>query len=67
MKLSGLGYIKASNLKKEIRDELLSKEIHLPKEKIPMAKVVKRLNIDIEHYKKIAEYQLKRRMVKTML
>lgn len=32
-----------------------------------MPEVVQRLNIDIEHYKKIAEYQLKERMVKTML
>ena len=67
MKLSGLGYVKASNLKKEIRDELLSKGVYLPKGKIPMPEVVKRLNIDIDHYKKIVEYQLKERMVKTML
>ena len=32
-----------------------------------MSEVVKKLNIDIEHYKKIAEYQMKEKMIKTML
>lgn len=67
MKLSGLGYVKASYLKKEIREDMLSKGIYLPKGKVPMPEVVKKLNIDVEHYKKIAEYQLKEKMVKTML
>lgn len=65
--LSGLGYTKTAYLKKEIRDDLLSKGIYLPKGKLPMSEVVKRLNIDIDHYKKVAEYQLKEKMLKTML
>lgn len=67
IKLSGLGYVNASYLKKEIRDELTSKGIYLPKGKIPMSEVVKKLNIDIEHYKKIAEYQMKEKIIKTMI
>lgn len=67
IKLSGLGYVNASYLKKEIRDELTSKGIYLPKGKIPTSEVVKKLNIDIEHYKKIAEYQMKEKMIKTMI
>ena len=31
------------------------------------ANFVKKLNIDIEHYKKIAEYQMKEKMIKTMI
>lgn len=46
---------------------MLSKGIYLPKGKVPMPEVVKKLNIDVEHYKKNAEYQLKEKMVKTML
>ena len=46
---------------------MLSKGIYLPNGKVSMPEVVKKLNIDVEHYKKIAEYQLKEKMVKTML
>lgn len=67
IKLSGLGYVKAAYLKKEIRDGLTNKGIYLPKGKLPMSEVVKKLNIDIEHYKRIAEYQMKEKMIKTIL
>ena len=39
----------------------------LPKGLLPMSEVVKYLNIDIDYYKKIAEYQLKEQVVKTVL
>lgn len=39
----------------------------IPKGLLPMSEVVKYLNIDIDYYKKIAEYQLKEQVVKTVL
>ena len=51
---------------------MLKKELEkdgkvLPKGLLPMSEVVKYLNIDIDYYKKIAEYQLKEQVVKTVL
>ena len=32
---------------------MLSKDIYLPKGKVPMPEVIKKLNIDVEHCKKL--------------
>lgn len=67
MKLSGFGITYTSKLKKEIRDELMSKGKRLPKGLIPMKEVIAKLDIDVEYYQKLAEFQLKEQMVKTVL
>ena len=66
-KLSGLGITNTSKLKRKIKEELEEDGKVLPKGLLPMSEVVKYLNIDIDYYKKIAEYQLKEQVVKTML
>ena len=66
-KLSGLGITNTSKLKRKIKKELEKNGRVLPKGLLPMSEVVKYLNIDIDYYKKIAEYQLKEKVVKTVL
>ena len=66
-KLSGLGIINTSKLKRKIKEEIEKDGKVLPKGLLPMSEVVKYLNIDIDYYKKIAEYQLKEQVVKTVL
>ena len=66
-KLSGLGITNTSKLKRKIKEEIEKKGKGLPKGLLPMSEVVKYLNIDIDYYKKIAEYQLKEQVVKTVL
>ena len=66
-KLSGLGITNTSKLKWKIKEELEKDGKVLPKGLLPMSEVVKYLNIDIDYYKKIAEYQLKEQVVKTVL
>ena len=66
-KLSGLGFTNTSKLKRKIKEELEKDGKVLPKGLLPMSEVVKYLNIDIDYYKKIAEYQLKEQVVKTVL
>ena len=66
-KLSGLGITNTSKLKRKIKKELEKDGKVLPKGLLPMSEVVKYLNKDIDYYKKIAEYQLKEQVVKTVL
>ena len=66
-KLSGLGITNTYKLKRKIKEELEKDDKVLPKGLLPMSEVVKYLNIDIDYYKKIAEYQLKEQVVKTVL
>ena len=66
-KLSGLGITNTSKLKRKIKAVLEKYCKVLPKGLLPMSEVVKYLNIDIDYYKKIAEYQLKEQVVKTVL
>ena len=66
-KLSGLGITNTFKLKRKIKEELEKDGKVLPKGLLPMSEVVKYLNIDIDYYKKIAEYQLKEQVVKTVL
>ena len=66
-KLSGLGITNTSKLKRKLKEELEKDGKVLPKGLLPMSEVVKYLNIDIDYYKKIAEYQLKEQVVKTVL
>ena len=66
-KLSGLVITNTSKLKRKIKEELEKDGKVLPKGLLPMSEVVKYLNIDIDYYKKIAEYQLKEQVVKTVL
>ena len=66
-KLSGLGITNTYKLKKQIKDSLEKEGKILPKGLLPMDEVVKYLNIDVDYYKKMAEYQLKEHMVKTVL
>ena len=66
-KLSGLGITNTSKLKRKIKEEIEKDGKVLPKGLLPMSEVVKYLNIDIDYYKKIAEYQLKEQVVKTVL
>ena len=66
-KSSGLGITNISKLKRKIKEELEKEGKVLPKGLLPMSEVVKYLNIDIDYYKKIAEYQLKEQVVKTVL
>ncbi len=58
-KLSGLGITNTSKLKRKLKEELEKDGKVLPKGLLPMSEVVKYLNIDIDYYKKIAEYQFK--------
>lgn len=67
MKLSGFGITYTSKLKKEIRDELISQGKRLPKGLVPMKEVIDKLNIDVDYYRKLAEFQLKEQIVKTVL
>ena len=62
-KLSGLGITNTSKLKRKLKEELEKDGKVLPKGLLPMSEVVKYLNIDIDYYKKIAEYQLKEQVV----
>ena len=66
-KLSGLGITNTSKLKIKIKEEIEKNGKVLPKGLLPMSEVVKYFNIDIDYYKKIAEYQLKEQVVKTVL
>ena len=66
-KLSGLVITNTSKLKRKIKEVLEKDRKVLPKGLLPMSEVVKYLNIDIDYYKKIAEYQLKEQVVKTVL
>ena len=66
-KLSGLGITNTSKLKRKIKEEIEKNGKVLPKGLLPMSEVVKYLNIDIDYYKKIAEYQLKEQVVNTVL
>ena len=66
-KLSGLGITNTSKLKRKIKEELEKDGKVLPKGLLPMSEVVKYLKINIDYYKKIAEYQLKEQVVKTVL
>lgn len=66
-KLSGLGITNTSKLKRKIKEKIEKDGKVLPKGLLPMSEVVKYLNIDIDYYKKIAEYQLKEQVVKTVL
>ena len=54
-------------LKRKIKEKLERDGKVLLKGSLPMSEVVKHLNIDIDYYKKIAEYQLKEQVVKTVL
>lgn len=67
MKLSGFGITYISKLKKETRDELISQGKRLPKGLVPMKEVIDKLNIDVDYYRKLAEFQLKEQIVKTVL
>lgn len=67
MKLSGLGITYTSKLKKQIKEELLRKGKILPRGLVPMREVIKKLDIDIEYYRKQAEYELKKELVKNVL
>lgn len=66
-KLSGLEITNTSKLKRKIKEELEKDGKVLPKGLLPMSEVVKYLNIDIDYYKKIAEYQLKEKVIQNVL
>ena len=66
-KLSGLGITNTSKFKRKIKEELEKDGKVLPKGLLPMSEVVKYLNIDIDYYKKIAEYQLKEKVIQNVL
>ncbi len=67
MKLSGFGITYTAKLKKEIRDELTKQGKRLPKGLVPMKEVIAKLDIDVNYYKDLAEFQLKEHVVKTVL
>lgn len=66
-KLSGLGITNTSKLKRKLKEGLEKDGKVLPKGLLPMSEVVKYLNIDIDYYKKIAEYQLKEKVIQNVL
>lgn len=66
-KLSGLGITNTSKLKRNIKEEIEKDGKVLPKGLLPMSEVVKYLNIDIDYYKKIAEYHLKEKVIQNVL
>ena len=54
MKLSQLGINNTTKLKKEIKTDLENQGYLLPKGKLPMIEVIKKLKIDIDYLEKIS-------------
>lgn len=54
MKLSQLGINNTTKLKKEIKTDLENQGYLLPKGKLPMIEVIKRLKIDIDYLERIS-------------
>ena len=54
MKLSQLGINNTTKLKKEIKTDLENQGYLLPKGKLPMIEVIKKLKIDIDYLERIA-------------
>lgn len=55
MKLSQLGINNTTKLKKEIKTDLENQGYLLPKGKLPMIEVIKRLKIDIDYLERISK------------
>ena len=54
MKLSQLGINNTTKLKKEIKTDLENQGYLLPKGKLPMIEVIKRIKIDIDYLERIS-------------
>lgn len=54
MKLSQLGINNTTKLKKEMKTDLENQGYLLPKGKLPMIEVIKRLKIDIDYLERIS-------------
>ena len=51
--LSGYGTNNAIKLRKELKNKLISEGYFVPKNLLPMDKVIKYLNINLDYYKKL--------------
>ena len=67
MKLASVGRNNALYIKSTIKKRLENENYYVQNNAVPMQEVVKYLNIDIDYYKKIAEYQLKEKVIQNVL
>lgn len=58
-KLAGVGRNKALDIKRTIREDLISKGYYVPKRHVPMKAVVNYLKIDVSYLKMMLELQKK--------